>query len=130
MVDNNDASRILAEQFAKGLESTSKLLHELQTDVHSGAVAMKGVTTEVSALRDDVKSLSKILRDESSDRSLIGRLLSAEKNIESVKEWIDENKKMQKTAEANKWQLRVAIIAGILSLTTTLAQSLFGHFLH
>jgi nitrogen regulatory protein PII-like uncharacterized protein len=130
MAENNDASRILAEQFAKGLESTSKLLHELQTDVHSGAVAMKGVTTEVSALRDDVKSLSKILRDESSDRSVIGRLLSAEKNIETIKEWIDENKEIKKTSEANKWQLRVAIIAGILSLGTTIAQSLLGHFLH
>jgi hypothetical protein len=129
MADNNDASRILAEQFARGLETTSKLLHELQSDVHSGAVAMKGVTTEVSALREDVKSLSRILRDESNDRSVVGRLQTAEKNIEKVKEWIDENKEIQKTSEANKWQLRVAVIAGILSLGTTVVQSFLGHFL-
>jgi hypothetical protein len=134
---SRDASRILAEQFARGLETTSGLLQRLQTEVNSSAVTLEGLKKEVSAMRSDVDSLSKIIRDGNGERSLVARLMIIEKNAESFQAWIDEQKRDKDEAKKSqeeiiqvnnkgKWQLKIALISSGLAFVGTLVSAILN----
>ncbi len=121
---SRDASKILAEQFTRGLETTSTLLHSLQTDVHSSAVTLEGLKTEVSGMRAEVDSLSKILRDGNGERSVMARLLMLENNIDKVESWMNSDKKEKEIDEKGKWQLKIALTTGTLAFIATIASAI------
>jgi hypothetical protein len=126
---SRDASRILAEQFAKGLETTSTLLHGLQTEVHASAVTLAGLKIEVSGMKTEVDGLSRIIRDGNGERSVVARLLMLEKNIESINGFIAEMKKEEQESDkierSGKWELRIALAAGMLGLIGTIVNAIF-----
>lgn len=121
---SRDASIILAEQFAKGLETTSNLLHSLQSEVHASAITLTDLKGEVRNAKTEVESLSKIIRDGNGERSLVARILMLEKNVEGINSWISEQKKVKQEGEnierSGKWELKIALVVGSLGLISSI----------
>ena len=129
---SRDASQLLAEQFAKGLESTSKLIQSLQEDFHASAIELTELKIEVRSMRANVETLSKILRDDNGERSMVARVLMLERNFEDIKKWTEEEKKEKESSkgieQAGVWQLRIAVISGSLGFLAAVATALVQLF--
>src|SRR5690606_20133800 len=136
------------ESSNSSLEVTAILIKNLIDEIQEFAEGHAALKKELEVVLDDVKKLSSIIRDSNDKPSIITRLALIEKELEhikdnmkkifknieynysfknemeSIKGIIDNIKKTNKEhlqAETQgKWQLKVAMVGGLLGILTTI----------
>lgn len=132
----------LIEEFLRDLESTSEQVQKLLDTVRSSEVDFAGIKVEIKLLYDNVKELSLLIRGDGSDRSLVTKIALLEQAVKELQKTVSEKDVRQSVSslpqispsnpqavanDAGKWQLRVALVTGILSLIATIASALLAH---
>jgi len=132
----------LIEEFLRDLESTSEQVQKLLDTVRSSEVDFAGIKVEIKLLYDNVKELSLLIRGDGSDRSLVTKIALLEQAVKELQKTVSEKDVRQSVSslpqispsnpqavanDAGKWQLRVALVTGILSLIATIASALLTH---
>jgi hypothetical protein len=79
------------EEFIKELEATAVQVQQLLDDIHNSKIDFAEIKTELRFLVDNVKELSKIIRDGDGAGSILTRLALLEKSVEEVKQYIDKD---------------------------------------
>ncbi|SRR6266581_600069 len=138
--ESNNSDKLLIEMFTKGFEETKTITQNLQSENKSSALALADVRTELNIIHQHTDWLIKNVRDEGGDRSVMSRLLTLEKDMEDVEEWIIEQKKEKESKSKSietlasedhkgKWQLRIALATGCVGFIATVITALLGFFL-
>lgn len=90
----------MLDQLAQGLEATSKLtealLHELKESERDFAV----LRTELNILHDNVKSLSRIVREGDGDASLLTKIALMDQRVNNVMKWVETHPETHKRLNA------------------------------
>lgn len=83
-------SEILIGRLAEGLDAISKMTQVLLADLRESEADFAAMKTELSILKENVKSLSEVIRDGGTS-SILTRVALIEQNIENIKQWIDNH---------------------------------------
>lgn len=113
----------LIDVIIKDLESTSSRVNELIKEIQEADVNFVEVKTELRILIENFKELSAVIRDGDGKFSLLTRVALVEQGLKDLEKWIDDYEEdttlKESTAENGKWQMRAAILTGILALITS-----------
>lgn len=80
------------EKLAHGLESTSRLAQALLHEIKESEADFAAVKTELAILRDNVKSLSKIVREGNGEMSMLTKIALMDQEIRNLIRSIDGQK--------------------------------------
>lgn len=138
------------DQFLKELDATSEQVRRLLNDVRSSEIDFAKIQTELSLLCKDVRDMSNILRGGDKGLSLVTKVALMEENVKDLEEKIEKleaakaalekerhdniRASMQSISEihlaekAGHWQMKTAMVTGILSLVATGLNMLFQLF--
>lgn len=83
-------SEILIGRLAEGLDAISKMTQALLSDLRESEADFAAMKTELNILKENVKSLSEVIRDGGTS-SILTRVALIEQNIENIKQWIDNH---------------------------------------
>lgn len=127
ILGNGDAHTV--EEFIKDLEATSDQVQKLLDEVRESEVDFAAIKTELRILCERVKELSAIIRDGEGGISLLTRLALLEQKFTQLEKILEKHDAGDtKAVEANtagKWQMKIAVATGVLSLVGTLVHLLF-----
>lgn len=129
---SNDTRDVRAlDEFIKELESTSEQVQELLETVRGSEIDFAAFKIELRVLCEQVKDISRILRDNDGKPSLVTRFmlleqkyLDLEKNFEKAIDKKDEQVRLTHQSitditvaeKTGKWHMRTAVITGVLGL--------------
>jgi len=124
-VENNHEE--LVQDLAKSLQATSALMQSLLSEIRQNSTTLAVLKEKLESLRENVNTLSEIVRSGNGRGSLITRLALVEQSLGTLEEQIDEYSrevlealKLEKETERNKslGKLKVVAVAipGIVSL--------------
>lgn len=86
-------SDIMLEQLAEGLESNTKLAQGLLRELKESERDFAAVRTELNILSDNVKSLSRLVRDGNGEMSLLTRIAVIDQKVQDIQKWVDNHPK-------------------------------------
>lgn len=116
----DEALKFLADQLAKGLEETKKLVQSLQTEVHAAAITQTHLKVSVDNMQSTLESLNKIIREGNGEKSLIARIMTLENFKKEAEKQLEEERSRKKSTEIEdkkgKWQLKTAVLTGSVSV--------------
>jgi hypothetical protein len=135
---DDDKNRLI-DTFIRGLEETKTITQNLQNAVYTSSVSIKGLEKDVTAMNENLDWLIKTVRDENGDRSVIARLIILENQSRQTNEWVEAQKKREENKTTSldniqiethkgKWQLKLALATGALTLITTIIATVIGLF--
>ena len=85
------ANELMFEKLAEGLDSTSKLTTALLSEIRESEADFAAIKTELAILRENVKSLSNIVREGNGATSLLTKIALIEQRIDSIDKWMDNH---------------------------------------
>jgi len=88
MANQSNTSDMLLARLAEGLDSTAKMTQALLSDLRESEADFAAVKAELNILKENVKGLSAIVREDGTS-SILTRVALIEQNIEIIKKWID-----------------------------------------
>jgi chromosome segregation ATPase len=91
MAESKTANELMFEKLAEGLDSTSQLTHALLTEIRESEADFAAIKTELAILRENVKSLSNIVREGNGATSLLTKIALIEQRIDSIDKWMDNH---------------------------------------
>lgn len=116
----DETLKLLADQLARGLEETKKLVQSLQTEVHASAITQTHLKVSVDNMQSTLESLNKIIREGNGEKSLIARIMTLENFKKEAEKHMDEERNRKKSAEIEdkkgKWQMKTAMLTGSISV--------------
>jgi len=89
MTQAKNANDVIFERLAEGLDSTSKLTHALLTEIRESEADFAAIKTEMAILKENVKSLSVIVREGNGAASLLTQIALLEQQVESIDKWME-----------------------------------------
>jgi len=92
MTTSENQNREVVEDLAKSLETTTALMQTLLTEIQDNAATLAVLREKFDTLGEKVQSLSRLVRDDNGERSIITRLVLIEKSLEDIDEDISELK--------------------------------------
>lgn len=147
-ISNGDAQMI--EEFIKDLEATSEQVQKLLDTVRASELDFAAIKTELRILCENVKDISSLLRDGDGGVSLVTRIALLEQKIKELEKDIERDQekkdgmdrvthkslsdiilaeKAEKAADTKgKWELRIALATGIISLLTSVIATIAAHY--
>ena len=90
-MERSKAEEVMLEKLAEGINSTSKLTHALLEEIKGSEADFAVIKTELSILRENVKSLSEIVREGNGATSLITKISLIDQKIQDLYKWIDNH---------------------------------------
>ena len=109
-------SKIVIQTIIKGLEESKESIQNLQAQVHSIEIAVTQMKTEGKISQETLQQLVKLIRDGNGKASLIDRINSLENQTTDIKRYIDDTKAAKSENVKGGWQLKIAIITGVLGM--------------
>jgi len=91
MTQPRTANDVIFERLAEGLDSTSKLTHALLTEIRESEADFSAIKTEMAILKENVKSLSVIVREGNGAASLLTQIALLEQKVENIDKWIESH---------------------------------------
>jgi uncharacterized protein (DUF342 family) len=91
MTQLKTANDVIFERLAEGLDSTSKLTHALLTEIRESEADFAAIKTEMAILKENVKSLSVIVREGNGAASLLTQIALLEQKVENIDKWIESH---------------------------------------
>jgi len=137
-------------QIASGLATTTELIQSLSSEIKDNTVELAIIKADLTNVTEDVKTLSKILREGNGAAPVLSRiailettitqlnttLTSIEENEDTTKEKLDaliiktnntiDTKKIEAEDKKNRRQVLVAIVTSIVALIAAIAVALIG----
>lgn len=85
----NDNIAILINQIATGLATTAELVQNLSTETRDNTISLATVRSELANVIDDVKDLSRILKEGNGSRPVLTRIALLEHDISQFHDEIE-----------------------------------------
>ena len=95
------ANELIFERLAEGLDSTSKLTHALLTEIRESEADFAAIKTEMAILKENVKSLSVIVREGNGAASLLTQIALLEHQIEQIDKWMTNHVTIHQKVKAD-----------------------------
>lgn len=89
---DNKLDSLMLQQLISGLEATHNLANSLLAEIRESESDFAVFKTELGTLHDNVKSLSRIVREGNGDMSLLTKIALIEQKIEGIDSWIERHK--------------------------------------
>ena len=86
MTSSENASNEVVGDLAKSLQVTTSLMQTLLSEIQDNATTLAVLREKFDTLGDKVQSLSRLVRDDNGEKSVITRLALIEKTIEDINE--------------------------------------------
>lgn len=90
MTANNAATDILLARLAEGLDSTAKMTQALLADLRDSETDFAAFKTELNILKDNVRSLSQLIREGDGTSSLLTRVAVIEHRLDNIEHFISD----------------------------------------
>ena len=84
-----DNIAVLISQIATGLSTTAELVQSLSTETRDNTISLATIRSELSTVTNDVKDLSRILREGNGSRPVLTRVALLEHDVSSLHEDIE-----------------------------------------
>lgn len=91
MAQSRNVNDILMEQIVKGLDSTSRMTQTLLAEIRESEADFSAIKTELNFLKDNIRTLSEILKGADSSKSITTRVALIEQNIETIEKWMENH---------------------------------------
>lgn len=101
MADTTRNGDILLARLAEGLDSTAKMTQALLSDLRESESDFAAVKAELNILKDNVKSLTRLIQEGDGTSSILTRVALIEQNIENIKKWMDSNVSINQNIKDN-----------------------------
>lgn len=99
--EQKSANELIFERLAEGLDSTSKLTHALLTEIRESEADFAAIKTEMAILKENVKSLSVIVREGNGAASLLTQIALLEHQIEQIDKWMENHVTVHQKVKAD-----------------------------
>lgn len=83
------AHEVMFSKLADGLDSTSRLTQALLSEIRESEADFATIKTELAILRDNVKSLSVIVKEGNGSTSLLTKIALIEQKLGALDKWMD-----------------------------------------
>jgi predicted RNA-binding protein with EMAP domain len=83
--------QLLMKEFIKELEATAEQVQQLLDDIHNSKIDFAEIKTELRFLVENVKELSKIIRDGNGAGSILTRLALLEISVGEIKHYVEKD---------------------------------------
>lgn len=106
MATSKNTNDILFERLAEGLDSTSKLTHALLSEIRESESDFAVIKSELSTLRENVKSLSEIIKEGNGSTSILTKIALFEQRLLSIDKWIDDHSNIHQNNKLEILQIK------------------------
>jgi|SRR5690606_13072033 len=102
-------NEILLARLAEGLDSTAQLTQALLSDLRESEGDFVAMKTELSILKENVQSLSNLVKDGGTS-SLLTKIALVEQNIANIKQWVDNHFDVHQRLKTDASEIRKQIL--------------------
>lgn len=138
-MSNGDAQ--LIEKFIKDLDATSDQIQKLLDTVRVSELDFAAIKTELRILCENVKDISRILRGGDGSASIVTKVALLEQKVKELEEDLEKADQKDETVRGSqksmtdivlaenqgKWQMKVALATGVVSLLAQALTAILGH---
>jgi len=108
----------LLQKLTEGFENNNKLTQTLIEEIVESEADFASVKTELHILRDNVKSLSEIIREGSGAASIITKIALLEQRLSVIDKWVEK----QEEKEKENTEFKSVIDVGLVTIKTHLEE--------
>lgn len=137
MTSSQETNDELAKDLAKSLQVTSTLMQSLLTEIKENSTSLAVFREKLESMRDNVDTLSNIVRRGNGKGSLVTRLALAEQSLETLEEAMEEyhaelsnigkaEKDFKREKSLSKLKVAAVAIPGFVSLIIIIIKLIMG----
>lgn len=110
----------LQEQVTAGMAATQSLVNEFLTELRSVSNEQQAMKSQVSLVDRSLCELTKEIRGKGPETSLAGRIAFLDRDLGVIRQWREEQKKVEQEARKAKWTVIAAVITSTAALLASI----------